>query len=218
LPQSQDFIAVSIATERYIASGLVAFLFSLLIFFNVLFAKLFLGDPIRYQILLAAILGLVGTGLIFWPELASTESGGQTWTGIGICLGGVTCASLGNIASAYNQRQQMPVVPTAALGMLYGGVLMLLIALASGQPMRFDFSASYILSLLFLAVFGSIVAFSAYLTLLGKIGPDRSAYSLILVPLIAIIISMIFENYRLNASAGIGIAFVIVGNIYALRK
>ena len=204
--------------ENYIASGLVAFLFSLMVFFNVLFAKLLLGDPIRHQILMAAVLGLAGTGLIFWPELAATDAGGETWLGIGICLSGVSCASLGNIASAYNQRQKMPVVPTAAVGMLYGGILMLVIALASGQPMRFEWSAGYVLSLLYLAVLGSIVTFSAYLTLLGKIGPDRSAYSLVLVPLIAIVISTIFEGYRPTPSAIVGIVLVIVGNVYALKK
>lgn len=204
--------------EKLIASGLVSFLFSLMVFFNVLFAKVLLGDPIRRQILLAAVFGLLGTGLIFWPELAQTDSGGQTWMGIGICLGGVTCASLGNIASAYNQRKKMAVVPTAALGMLYGGILMLMVALASGQPMRFELSIGYVLSLLYLAIFGSIVAFSAYLTLLGKIGPDRSAYSLVLVPLIAIAISIVFESYRPTASAGVGIVLVLLGNVYALRK
>lgn len=204
--------------EHYIASGLVAFLFSLMIFLNVFFAKVLLGDPIRPQILLAATFGLTGTGLIFWPELSQTQSEGKTWLGIGSCLCGVTCASLGNIVSAYNQRQSLPVVSTNAMGMLYGGILMLIIALALGHPIRFDFSAAYILSLIYLAIFGSIIAFTAYLKLLGKIGPDRAVYSLILVPLIAILVSAIFENYRPNAAAIAGIALVLLGNSYALKK
>lgn len=204
--------------EKLITSGLVSFLFSLMIFFNVLFAKVLLGDPIRRRILFAAAFGLLGTGMIFWPELTQTEAEGRTTMGIGICLCGVTCASLGNIASAHNQRKKMAVVPTTAIGMLYGGILMLVFALASGQPMRFELSASYILSLLYLAIFGSIVAFSAYLTLLGKIGPDRAAYSLVLVPLIAIGISVAFESYRPSVTSGVGAVFVLLGNVYALRK
>ena len=70
-------------------------------------------------------------------------------------------ASLGNIASAYNQRLGLPVVETNALGMAYGGLFTLLLALALGVELDMDYRAPYVLSLLYLSVFGSIVGLGA---------------------------------------------------------
>jgi len=95
---------------------------------------------------------------------------------------------------------------------------MFLLALATGKTPTFDTSFSYVASLFYLAIFGSIVAFSAYLTLIGKIGADKAAYALVVVPVIAIIISMIFEGYELKWVSGIGILLLLVGNVFALRK
>ena len=104
-----------------------------------------------------------------------------------------------------------------AFGMLYGGVSMFLIVLILGKPVTFDFSVEYTLSLIYLAVFGSVVAFSIYLKLLGEIGPDRSVYNALITPAIAMVISTIFEGYRWNIFAFAGIAFLFAGNFIVLR-
>ena len=127
-------------------------------------------------------------------------------------------ASLGNIISAYNQKKGLPVMQTNAFGMTYGAILMLIIALITGTNFSFSFTLPYIFSLLYLAIFGSIIAFAAYLSLLGNIGPDRSAYTILVVPLIAMIISTIFEGYIWQKSAIIGIIFLLSGNFLAMNK
>lgn len=205
-------------SEQYIASGLVAVIFSLVIFLNILFGKIFLKNPVRKQVLIGAVFGLAGTVLIFQPELANYETGENTFLGIILCVIGVVSASLGNITSAYNQRHTLPVLPTTALGMMYGGIFMFVLALLSGRTPTFDPSLPYVLSLVYLSIFGSIVAFSAYLTLIGKIGPDKAAYALVVVPVIAIIISMIFEDYALSLVPVLGVLLLLGGNIFALRK
>jgi drug/metabolite transporter (DMT)-like permease len=134
-----------------------------------------------------------------------------------ICIGGIISASLGNILSAYKQKKKIPVLQANAFGMLYGGLSMFIIVMALHKPISFEFSASYILSMFYLAAFGSIVAFSSYLKLLGEIGPDRSVYIIIITPAIAIVISTIFEGYVWDIFAVIGIILLFSGNFLVLR-
>ena len=102
--------------------------------------------------------------------------------------------------------------------MTYGSVFTFIVAIITSKEFNFDFSVSYIISLVYLALLGSIVAFGTYLKLIGNIGPDRAAYIILIVPLIAIIVSMLFEDYNLHKSAIIGIVLLIFGNILAMNK
>ena len=106
----------------------------------------------------------------------------DTWRGLWMCLLATWFASIGNIISARNQHNGIPVVQTNAWGMAYGALIMAVFALASGVPFNYDTSFSYSLSLIYLAVFGSILAFGAYLTLVGRIGADKAAYAAVLFP------------------------------------
>ena len=132
-------------------------------------------------------------------------------------MGGIISASLGNILSAYKQKRKIPVLQANAFGMLYGGLSMFIAVLILKKPIAFDFRVNYILSLIYLAAFGSIVAFSTYLKLLGEIGPDRSVYIAIITPAIAIVISTIFESYHWDIFAILGIILLFSGNFLALR-
>ena len=204
--------------EQYITSALVAIMFSLIIFMNIVFGRIFLKNPVNMQVVGGAIMGLSGTILIFYPELIDYKAGSKTLLGIGLAAVGVVSASLGNITSAANQRHELPIIPTNALGMLYGGLAMFILATVTGRPIGFDWGLPYVLSLVYLAVFGSVIAFGAYLTLIGKIGPDKAAYALVIVPLIAILISVLLEGYQLQLISILGIGLLIGGNVVALRK
>ncbi|MGW8251937.1 MAG: DMT family transporter, partial [Anaerolineales bacterium] len=117
-----------------------------------------------------------------------------------------------------NQREGLPVLQTNAFGMGYGAVLMFIFALISGTPFRFEATTAYIASLLYLSVFGSIVAFGAYLTLLGRIGADRAGYASLLFPLVALGLSTLFEGYLWSASALIGVLLVLTGNLLTMSR
>lgn len=203
--------------ETMLTSGVVAVIFSLLIVSNILLNALFLKGKIKIDVILAALLGIGGTILLFRNELNSLNFNGKDALVLLICLGGILMASTGNIISAYQQKRKMPVLQTNAFGMIYGGTAMFLTVLILDKPLIFDTSARYILSLLYLAAFGSIIAFSAYLKLLGEIGPDRAVYIAIITPAIAIIISTIFEGYQWDLYAFFGIFLLFSGNVLALR-
>ena len=102
--------------------------------------------------------------------------------------------------------------------MLYGAVLTAIIAFARGVPPAFDTSPAYVASLLYLALFGSVIAFGAYLTLIGRIGPDRAGYVMIMFPVIALLLSAMFEGLSLEMLQFGGVALVLLGNLLVLNR
>lgn len=203
--------------ETILTSGVVAVIFSLIIFFNIFFNAILLKGKIKPDVIIAAILGVGGTALLFKNEISSFSLNTKDSIVFLFCLGGLIFASLGNILSAYKQKQKLPVIQTNAFGMLYGGLAMFAMVLVLGKPLVFENSTSYIISLLYLSVFGSIIAFSTYLKLLGEIGPDRSIYIALITPAIALLISTIFEGYQWDLFAVLGILLLFSGNVLALR-
>lgn len=203
--------------ETILTSGVVAVIFSLIIFFNIFFNAILLKGKIKRDVIVAAVLGVGGTALLFKNELNSFSLNMKDSIVFLLCLGGLVSASLGNILSAYNQKKKMPVIQTNAFGMLYGGLAMFALVLILGKPLVFENSTNYIASLFYLAIFGSIIAFSSYLKLLGEIGPDRSIYIALITPAIALGISTIFEGYHWDLFAILGILLLFSGNILALR-
>jgi drug/metabolite transporter (DMT)-like permease len=214
---SLNYLLVYLAELR-LTSGLVAVIFSMLVFMNILIGALFLGTPVRLNVVVGAIIGLVGISLVFLPELSAFNLQDRGFAGMLLSLGGTLFASMGNIVAARNQREGLPVVQTNAFGMGYGAILMFAIALFAGTPFRFEATPTYIGSLVYLALFGSIIAFGAYLTLLGRIGADRAAYASLLFPLVALVISTLFEGYRWSVPALVGVLLVLAGNFLVLSR
>lgn len=214
---SLNYFLVYLA-EGYITSGLVAIIFSLIIIMNVIFGAIFLHNPIRVRVVLGAIVGLIGLLLVFWPELVSFDLSSARALGIGLVIIATISASFGNVASARNQRQKLPVIQTNAFGMLYGSFFMLLLALFRGVQIQIEPTVGYLTSLLYLAVFGSVIAFGSYLTLLGRIGLDRAAYVTVLFPIIALLLSTFFEDLQWGFPQLTGVALVIVGNAIVLTR
>ena len=203
--------------ERYATSGLVAVLFSTIVFMNPIGAHFLFGTPLASRTLVAAMLGVVGVALLFVPELTQASHGGDATLGIVLGLGATVLASAGNFAAMRNQRDGVPVLTGTAWGMAYGALVAALLAAARGAPWTFDTSASYLMSLAYLAVFGSVVAFVAYLTLLRQVGPGPASYVGVATPIVAMLASTLFEGYRWTPLAGFGVILAIVGNWLALK-
>lgn len=214
---SLNYILVYLA-ELYLTSGMVAIIFSTVVFLNVFFGALLLGDAIQPRVLAGASVGLLGLVLIFWPELRAFSLDNERALGLLLAATSTVSASLGNIVSARNQRHGLPVIQVNAIGMAYGTLFMTLLVLLRGAPLRFEPTPGYVLSLLYLAVFGSVVAFGSYLTLIGRIGPGRAGYATVLFPVIALILSTLFEGLRWDLVGGLGAALVVAGNVLALLR
>lgn len=202
--------------QYYVTSGLIAVSFSLIIVFNIGFGALLFGQPIRPRVVAGATVGLGGIALLFLPELRTFDLADDGFRGMLMCVGGTLMASFGNLISGRNQRSGLPVIQTNAWGMLYGSGIAALVAVALGREFIVDWQAPYILSLVYLSLFGSVLGFGAYLTLLGRIGADRAAYATVLFPLVALALSTLFEGYQWTLPALVGVVLVIAGNILAL--
>ena len=205
-------------SESYLSSGLVAVGFSTLIFWNIFFAAIFLGKLMDKKVIISAISGLAGTAIIFRDELLSFESGSDGYTGLALLISSIMIASLGNIASAKNSSLKIPVVQATALGMTYGAIIMLILALFLNKSFVIDTSPGYLISLVYLTIFGSIIAFSAYLTLISRIGPDKAAYAIVVVPVVAVIISTFLEDFQFTGLTALGMVLLLAGNVLALYK
>lgn len=211
-----NYLTIYLA-EAEISSGLVALVFSLIVFMNIVLARVFFGTPIRPAMMLAALLGVGGVTLVFLPELGHGVGRGNALLGLGLAAASTCFASLGNMISARNQRQGFPVMQTNAYGMAYGAFFVALYALALGRPFVFDATPAYVGSLVYLALFGSVIAFGAYLTLIGRIGADRAGYTGAVIPIVAVVLSTFFEGLQWHATTFVGVALCLTGNVVVLR-
>jgi len=201
-----------------LASGLLAVIFSLASVFNMLLGTLVLRQPVDRRVLAGAAFGFGGVALMFWPEIAGTDFDHDAAIGLLLCVGGTLFFCIGNMISAKTQRHGIPVVSASAWGMAYGAAILALIAAFLGKPFIIDWSFQYIASLLWLALLSSVIAFFAYLTLLGRIGSGRAGYSTVLFPVFALLISTFAEGYQWTGFAVAGLVLVMVGNVIVLGK
>lgn len=212
-----NYILIYLGTQ-YLTSGLVAVVFSTMVVMNIFLGAALFGQPVRPRVLWGALLGLPGIGLVFWPEIAGFAIGRAGSLGLALTFLGTLSASLGMLTSGLNQRRGLPVIEANAFGMLYGTIFTGLYCVVAGIPLGFDPSPLYWGSLLFLALFATVIGFWSYLTLLGRIGADRAGYASVLFPIVALALSTLFEGFRWTPAAAIGIALVLVGNGLVLSR
>lgn len=214
---SLNYVLVYIGTG-YLTSGLVAVVFSLMSVANQINAALFLGQRIEARVMLGAMLGLGGLVLVFLPEFDAFHLSDATLKGIAVLLAATLIASLGNTLAATGRAQKLPLFAFNGYAMLYGALLTATAALLLGKAPGFDFRPAYMLSLTWLALVGSVVAFSMYLTLIKTMGIGRAGYISVLIPIVALAISTLLEGYRWTPAAAAGVALVLGGNVLLLRR
>lgn len=197
---------------QYISSGLEAVIFSMAMIFNVINAKLFFAQQVSARFYPAALLGLLGIIALFWHDVIGADLNRNTLMGIALCVLGTYGFSLGNMISTRHQKQGLDIFTTNAYGMLYGALLMALISGFKQDNFFPSMQWSAIMALLYLAVFGSVIGFTAYFYLVGRIGAGKAAYSTLLFPLVAMVISTIWEGYQWHINAMIGVILILCGN------
>ena len=203
-------------SELYLPSGLIAVLFSMMVFCNIAGMRIFFGTPVTRKVMLGAILGVSGVALLLWPEI---QRNNQQWNlALGLLFGipSVLSASAGNLIAVRNQNDAIDVFASTAWGMLYGALAVTGYVILSGTEWKIDTGFAYLASLLYLALFGSIAAFLAYLTLLGKIGAGRAGYVAVIIPVVALVFSTFFEDYVWSVSALFGLSLCLAGNVLVL--
>jgi len=204
--------------QIYITSALAAIAFSTMLWINIVLSRLIFGTRASGRVLVGAVLGIVGIVVLFAPQVRTISLSDGVFFGSLLALAGAFTASCGNMVSQSAQKRSLPVMETNTWSMFYGAMLTLIGALASGHEFNFDATFTYIASLAYLAIFGSVVAFGAYLTLLGRIGAHKAGYATVMFPVVALILSIAFEGLRLDLAIIIGATLVLLGNLLVLKK
>ena len=204
--------------EVHLTSGLVAVIFSSIVFMNMVNGAVLLGSPIRSTVVLGGAIGVLGIVLVFWPQLISFSLSDKSALGLLLSVVSTFMASLGNIISARHQQNNLPVIQTNAYGMAYGAGIIGVLSVASGKTFSFEMTLPYVGSLFYLSLFGTVIAFGCYLKLIGKIGANRAAYATMLFPIVALGISTFYEGYQWAPHNVIGMGVVLIGNWLVLNK
>jgi drug/metabolite transporter (DMT)-like permease len=206
---------MSYLATSYLTSGLVAVAYSTILMWNILNLRIFMGQAIAWRAFWGGILGLAGISIVFWHDL-SAFTATRGLIGLSMALIGAYLSSLGNVVGAHHARAGVPVTQANAYGMAYGGLLTLAIHFGGGGELVMDWSAGYLAPMLYLTVFGSVVAFGCYMLLIGRIGAEYAAYVTLLMPVIALLLSTMFEDFLWTSNAAIGVVIVLIGNLFIL--
>ena len=203
--------------QIYITSALTAIAFTAIVWMNILLSRVFFGVRSGKRVLIGAALGISGITILFAPQIGEISFSDSVFYGCVLAVLGALVASFGNMVSQQAQRLSLPVIQSNAWGMFYGALITGLLSYSQGREFNFDPSIGYITSLIYLSVFGSIIAFGAYLTLLGRIGANRAGYAMVMFPVVAMALSATFEGLQIDITMVVGTLLVLSGNVFVLK-
>jgi len=206
------------SAQQHINSALTSIAFSMIMFLNVINARIWFKTKITQKTYIGSFLGLAGIIILFWPQINDTKLGSETLLGLTLCFVGTLFASTGNMVSMKNKLMNIPMMQANAWGMFYGSVFMTILLLVQGKSFNFSYTLPYISSLIYLSIFGSIIAFASYLTLLNNIGAHKASYTSVMFPAVAVIISTIVEGFSWNNYTVVGLLVILAGNVVVLTR
>ena len=204
--------------EQHVFSGLVAVGYSASPLITGLGARALFGMRVTRRFVFGGLLGLAGVALIFWPEFGKATGNRETLLGAFFTIGAVLFSAVGSLTASRNRTHGLPFWPALGFGMLYGAAVCLCVALVQGESFVPPAVASWWLSLLYLALAGSVLTFACFLTLQERIGPGPTGAISVATPLCALVVSMIFEGFHPGALTVVGAALAVTGNVLMLRR
>ena len=215
-----NFYFFYIVTDLNIETGLLSVVFSMATIFNMVNNRFWYKVIPSRNTIIGAIIGVTGIALLFYPDLMSAISNDSDtrFYGVSLAVIGTFLFSTGNMISVRHNKHQLPLLTTTAWAMLYGSMIMFTLSLIFVGSFNFDTSSTYVLSLAFLVVFASVIAFAAYLSLINSIGANKTAYATVLFPIVALSISAVIEDYVFTPLAIVGLLLAIIGNIIVFYK
>jgi len=212
--------------ELSLTSGLVAVVFALLVVPNALGSWLFLGQRVTARFVVGGAVAFAGIALLMLHEYRlglaagdiarNLDGTGGVGAGLIFTALAILTASTANVLQAAPTARAQPIVPLIAWAMIWGTLADVALALAVDGAPRFDPSPRYVGGIVYLALIGSVVTFPLYFQLIRDLGPGRAAYNGVVVPVIAMALSTLFEGYRWSLLAGAGAVLALAGLLIAL--
>ena len=205
-------------SNTYLISAFPAIVFSTIIIMNILGDSFYFKKKPSLKTLIGSTIGMIGIAIIFNDEIFSFSLSNGRHVGLFLALLGTFLASTGNMVHQRNLNNNLASMPSIAYSMLYGSLVTLLITQIKGTELLFDYSFSYIASLAYLTIIGSIFAFIFYLKLLEKVGAGRAGYVGALMPVLALLISTVFENLEWQTDLIVGLPILIIGAVLVINQ
>lgn len=204
--------------EHFITSGLVAVMFALLVVPNAVLGKLVLSQPIRREFVLGSSIAAIGVAMLFAQEWrASPATLAEVLMGAALTVGGILAASAANIVQAMEGAKRLPLLTLLAWSMVVGVAINAGFALATQGPPQFDMRPSYSVGILYLGLAGSVVTFPLYYGLVRKVGAGQAAYTSVVVPVVAMVLSTLFEGFQWGPLPAAGALVTLIGMVVAMR-
>ncbi len=205
------------AAEAQVASAVVAVIFAALAFVNLILFRVLGRQKASSAAWCGAALGVVGVGVLSFGQLSGTGAGLDPGLGVIFAITAVIASALGNWFAWKGQQAGAPVLSATAWAMAYGTVMLVICGVATGVTWRIELTPAYVLSLLYLSLFGSVIAFGLYFSIARQRGYALASYISALTPPIAMLVSVFFEGARFGWSALIGLGLVLVGQVLLIR-
>jgi drug/metabolite transporter (DMT)-like permease len=205
------------AAEQNVTSAIVAVVFATLAFLNLVLFRLVVGQRAHRAAWIGATLGIVGVAVLSGGEALGEGLDQRALVGIGLALLAVISSAIGNYFSWRGQQSGSAILPQTAWAMAYGTGMLAVFGLATGAQFTIDPSPGYVISLLYLAVFGSVIAFVTYFAVAKARGYALASYISALTPPIAMLVSALFEDARFGWPAAVGLALVLGGQVLLAR-
>ncbi len=204
--------------EHYLTSGVVAVVYAMLLIPNSIMSFLFFRQPVSRAFIAGSVIAVAGIVLMLVHEYrAASVRPDMVLLGAGLAVGGLLSASAANVMQGMKIARRLPMVGVLAWAMLIGAAVNALFAWITVGPPVIETRIGYLAGIVWLALAGSVVSFPLYFQLIQRLGAGRAAYTSVMVPLIAMLISTLMEGYRWTTLAGTGALLAIAGMIVALR-
>ena len=205
-------------SQYHLTSAMTSIIFSTMLLMNIINTRLFFGNKISHRVYIGALFGILGIVILFWHELSATTSSDDSNIifGFSLAIGSSLAASFGNMASVRNSSKSINIFSANAWGMLYGTLILVTLVFITGAEFTISTELSYLVSLGFLSVFGTVIAFATFYILLNNMGPEKASYVIVLIPIVAVLISTVFEDFTWTSNTFIGFISVLTGNAILL--
>lgn len=203
--------------ETHLTSGLVAVVFALLMVPNAVMGRIFLGTAVSRWFIVGSLIALAGIVLLMINEMRAAPAGNDVPLGAAMTLAALAFASTGNVLQAGEVARRVPSSVLLAWAFLIGATADFIMALVLSGPPAIDWSPAYLGSVAYLALVGSVLTFPLYNLMLREMGPGRAAYNGVAVPVVAMLLSTLFERYRWTGLNAGGAALSLIGLIVALQ-
>ena len=204
----------------YLPSNIPATVFCLLTIFNILGEKFIFKKPITSMTLSGALLGIAGIGIIFYQDFVNFNLNSGTTLGLMFALFATLSASAGNLIAIYNKRNyNIPLLQNVAFAMIYGALVALIVSFIKGAEFYIPIhNFSYLLGLAYLIIFGSIISFLCYIRFIENTSASTGGYIGVIMPILALIISMIFEDVKPDIFFLTGLPVALIGLLLILKQ